>query len=322
MTDVLGAAKGLAQAAMYECIFVSTVIPAAIPMNPIVYQAQGDPKKIWDAAEGWKETIDELTKAKEQIETLTRGVQQTAWEGDDRTAFEQRTQEYRQQLDAAIAMAWVVAIALWILAVMIAVFIYLMFIVITLLAIFAAAICIAAGSIIGAPAAVELEAQANQFATMAYRVISMGSKVLTITFGTTAGIFGLACAGNIAWQWGHGNDDVFKTFGQATLNGLDDMLKGTLNFLEQKFTAKFMGEGQAGKWTGIPQSSRVAPLTGLERGVTGLGAVDTANGGPVLVAGGEKLAGAVGIKGGEYGSGEDGEPDPGRNYVDKTQPHR
>ncbi|GAA4234968.1 hypothetical protein GCM10022254_41130 [Actinomadura meridiana] len=322
MSGPLAACKGLAEASMYECIFASIVIPAAIPMNQIVYQAQGDPQKIWDAADGWKETIDELQKAKDELDSLTHGVQQMAWQGDDRTAFEKRIKEYGQQLDAAIAMAWAVAISLWILAVMIGVFIFLMFVIVSLLAIFAAAISIAAGSIIGAPAALEMEAQANQFASMAYRILSMGSKVLTITFGATAGIYSLALAGNMAWQWGHGNDDVGRTFGQATVNGLDDMIKGTLGYLEQKFTGRLMGEVPVGTWTGIPQASRIAPLTGLERGATGLGAVDTRNGGPVLVSGGEKLAGAFGLKGGEYGSGENGEPDPGRKYVDDTQPTR
>ncbi|MGH3243904.1 MAG: hypothetical protein ACRDNL_26225 [Spirillospora sp.] len=322
MSNPLGAASGLAQAAMYECIFASIVIPAAIPMNQIVYQAQGDPQKIWDAADGWKDTIDELQKAKEELDSLTRGVQQMAWDGDDRTAFEQRVREYGQQLDAAIAMAWAVAISLWILAVMIGVFIFLMFVVVSILAIFAAAISIAAGTIVGAPAALQLEAEANQFAGMAYRILSMGSKVLTITFTATAAIYGAALAGNMGWQWSHGNDDVLKTFGQATVNGLDDMLKGTLGFLEQKFTGRLMGQAPVGRWTGIPQTSRITPLTGVERGAVGLGAVDTANGGPVLVSGGERVAGLFGLKGDEYGSGENGEPDPGRRYVDDTQPNR
>ncbi|MEU8123205.1 hypothetical protein AB0C21_31215 [Spirillospora sp. NPDC049024] len=322
MTDTLGAAKGLAEAAMYECIFASVVIPAAIPMNQIVYQAQGDPKKIWDAADGWKETIDELTKAKDEIESLTRGVQESAWEGDDRTAFEKRMKEYVQQLDGTIAMAWVAAISLWILAVMIAVFIYLMFVIVSLLAIFAAAICVAAGTVIGAPAALELEAEANQFASMAYKVLSIGSKVLTVTFGSTAVIYGGAVAGNVGWQMAHGNEGVVTEMRKATVNGLDDMLKGSLAYLEQKLTGKYMGEVPVGRWTGVPQASRVAPLSGSERAVSGLGAVDTRNGGPVLEQGGEKLAGLFGLKGGEYGSGEDGEKDPGLEYVDKTQPHR
>jgi hypothetical protein len=321
MSEVLSAAKGLAEAAMYESIFVSVVIPAAIPINQIVYGAQGDPQKIWDAADGWKETIDELEKAKDEITSLTRGVQESAWEGDDRTAFEERMDEYVQQLNGAIGMAWTVAIALWILAVLIAVFIYLMFLIVTLLGIFAAAISIAAGSIIGAPAAVELEAEANEFAAMAFETLSIGQNVLELTFGTTAGIFASALGLNAAWQWGHGNDDVGGDMKQAFVHSLDDQLKGTLAYVEQKFTGKAMGEVPVAKWTGLPQASRLAPMTGLERGATGLGAVDTANGGPTLEQGGEKLAGLFGVKGDDYGSGENGEPDPGRKYVDETQPH-
>ena len=322
MTDTLGAAKGLAEAAMYESIWVATVIPAAIPIVPIVYQAQGDPKKIWDAADGWKETIDQLEKAKSTAEDLTRDVQESAWEGDDRTAYEQRMHEYVQQLGDAIVMASAVAIALWTLAVMIAVFIYLMFLIVTLLAIFATAIVIAAGTIVGAPAAIELEAEANQFASMALQVLSIGSKVLTITFGSTAGIFAGFLVGNIGFQWAHGNHDALGDLVQASMNGRDDMLKGTLSYVEQRLTTHFMGGVPTGRWTGMPYANRIAPMTGIERGATGLGEVDTRNGSPVLEQGGEKLAGLVGLKGNEYGSGDPGEPDPGRKYVDETQPHR
>ncbi|MFD0691561.1 hypothetical protein [Actinomadura fibrosa] len=322
MTDVLGAAKGLAEASMYECIWVSIVIPAAIPINQIVYQAQGDPKKIWDAADGWKETIDQLEKAQREVERLTRSVQESVWEGDDRTAYEKHMREYVQQLDGALAMAWAVAIALWVLAVMIAVFIYLMFLVVSLLAVFATAIVIVAGTIVGAPAALELEAEANQFATMAFQVLSIGSKALTVTFGSTALIFGGFLVGNLVQQGVHGNDRWWGDMKQATLNGLDDMMKGTLSYLEQRFTGRAMGSVPAGNWTGIPQASRMAPLSGIEQGALGLGAVDTRSGGPVLAQGGESLAGLIGLQGDDYGSGEPGGPDPGRKYVEKTQPQR
>lgn len=312
----LDAAEGLAKAAFFESLWVAVVIPAAIPIIPIAYQAQGNPGKLWRAADGWKEMVDKLEKAQEKIEELTRRVGKSEWAGDDRDAFEAKMDEYSAQLDFAIVMAWSVLIALYVLAVIIAVFIYMMFIIMTLLAIFATAICIAAGTIVGAPAALQLEAQANQFASMAYRVLNIGATVIEKVSAATAVVWGVFLGTNVLGQLFKGNSDVFATFGKATLNGVDDMLKGALAYLLTKRTAGVFGANPATRW-GVPLSSRVAPLTVAEKLAAGLGTADTLNGGNVL---GIPFSGW----GNSYGSEDkdgDGKAD-GKEYVDETQPHR
>ncbi|WP_433229358.1 hypothetical protein [Actinomadura formosensis] len=308
--EALDAAEGLAKAAFFESLWVSVVIPAAIPIVPIVYQAQGNPGKLWRAADGWKDMVDQLEKAQQKIEELTRRVSTSAWEGDDRTAFDGKMDDYSDQLDFSIVMAWSVIVALYILAVLIGVFIYLMFIIMTLLAIFATAICIAAGTIVGAPAALELEAQANQFASMAYKVLNVSSTIIEKISVGAAAVWGVFLGTNMVGQLFNGNSEVFATFGKATMNGADDMLKGALAYLLTKRTSEVFGANPA-TGLGVPLTSRVAPLTVPEKLAATLGTADTLNGGNILATPWANW-------GDSYGS----EDDAGKKYVDKTQPHR
>ncbi|MFC4912848.1 hypothetical protein [Actinomadura gamaensis] len=318
MSSPLDACADLSKAAFYESIWVATIIPAAIPIVPLAYQGQGDPAKLWDAADGWKATIDELEKAKQKIDELARRVPEDRWHGDDRKAFEDRMRDYKDQIDADIMVAWTVAVALWILAVLIGVFIYIMFVTITLLTIFATAIVVAAGTIVGAPAALELEAEANQFAAMGHRIVSVGSQVITRVSQATAIIWGAMLTADIGRQLFNGNTGVGETFFVSVKNGMDDQLKGAAAFLQQKAFASLMEFGGAGtSFFGNPLYSRVGSRTALEGIGSLLGADDSygKDGGAVHVS---KYLGNMG---GQYGT-EDGDPSEGQKYVDKTTPHR
>ncbi|XVQ10510.1 hypothetical protein ACQP1W_49750 [Spirillospora sp. CA-255316] len=330
MGNALGPAENLARAATIEAMVAAVIIPAAIPIVPITYLAQGNPQQLWDAADGWKETIDELEKAQAKIEELyQRRLSEEEWKGDDRTAFEAKMKELVNQLDAAIVMAWCAAVSLWVLAVLVAAFIYMMFIMCSILAIFAACIAIAASTVVGAPAALQMEAQANQFAAMFHRVLSIGSETLRNIFHATAAIFGAFMAGNTVGQAVKGNDDLGATWKQSILNSVDDMALGTLAYGEQKLTAKFMGETavfKSGPWwkpaLGLPSASRVAPVTAMEANVGAKALLDTSEGGPSLHKRVNDLVDWM--RGGQqYGSDEDakpGEKQPGVRYVDKTHP--
>ena len=218
--------------------------------------------------------------------------------------------DYSDQIGFAIAMAWTVSTALYVLAVLIGIFIYTIFVIVTLLTILATAICIAAGTIVGAPAALELEAQANQFAAMAHRVLSVLSTVVEKVSVGVAILWGVLLGTNATGQFFNGNPDVMATLGKATLNGADDMLKGALAYLLTKRTAEVFGKSPVSP-LGVPLTSRVGALTTPEKLAAGLGSADTLNGSNVLATPWENT-------GKSYGS----EDDAGRKYVDETQPHR
>ncbi|GLZ07398.1 hypothetical protein Acsp03_48640 [Actinomadura sp. NBRC 104412] len=312
MGNPLDITSGLAQAAWFESLYAAMIIPAAIPIVPIVMQAQGDAGKLWSGADGWKATIDQLEQAQRKIEELTRRVDPSHWKGDDRTAFEGTMDDYSDQLDFAIVMAWSVTVALYILAVIIGVFIYLMFVITTLLAIFATGIAIAAATVVGTPVAAQLMAQANQFASVCYRVLSTGSSIITqISRGTTY-VWGAFLGTNVLGQRFNGNAQVWATFGQATMNGADDMLKGAVNYLLVKRTSEVFGANPTTR-LGTPLTSRIAPLTFGEKLAATLGTADALNGSPVLGS-------FFSDWGNSYGTDEDGNPAPGHKYVDDTQP--
>jgi uncharacterized membrane protein len=321
MGGSMGAFAGLAEAAYIESMAAAAIIPAAWPVVAIIYEGQSDPQQIWDGADGWKETVDELEKAQRKIEELTSRLSEDEWKGDDRDAFEERTHDYVNQLDFAIVTAWAVTVTLYVIAVMIAIFIGLMFVVASLLAIFAMAIAIALATVVGAPEAAALEADATMFANGCRTTLQVASDVLKFTFWGASGVLGGFLAGDMIGQSRKGNKDSFMNLGQATLNGADDMLKGTMQYLEQKLTAKAMqGKGNTilgrdsafGRNFGdIPEPSRLP----IQKGAGSKGLADVFNGGPI---------GTGWIPSDSYGS-EDGDkngrPD-GEEYVGKTQPHR
>jgi putative Mn2+ efflux pump MntP len=310
----LSAMSGLAQASYIEATVAAVVIPAVWPIVAICYEGQSDPGQIWKAADGWRETIDELEKAQAKIEELSRRVPEDLWKGDDRTAFEGKMHDYVNQIDFAIVMAWAVAISLYVLAVMITAFIILMFVITGILAIFAAAICLAAGTIVGAPAALEMEVEANEFALGCLEVLDTASTVLTYACQGAAAVLTAFLGVDMVGQFFKGNKAVLANLGQATMNGSDEMLKGTLNYLEQKATAKLMtGEGITFRGTtyNLPEGARLP----AKKGAASKGLIDVFTGGPTL----SSL-----IPGQSYGtedSDDNGRPD-GDDYVDRTQPHR
>jgi ABC-type multidrug transport system fused ATPase/permease subunit len=308
----LSAMSGFAQAAYIEATAAALVIPAVWPIVAIVYEAQSDPGQIWKAADGWREMRDELHKAQQKIEELSRRVGEDKWAGDDRTAFEQRMHDYVNQIDFAMALAWTVEAILYLLAVLITAFIILFFVITTLLAIFAAAICIAAGTVVGAPEAAGMESEATAFAEGCISVLESAGKMLTFTFWGTSGVLSALLGVDMVGQSAKGNKDAFANLAQATLNGADVMLAGTLNYLQQKATGKLL-KGEDNKILGksipdIPESARF-PIQG---GEATKGLFDIFGGGATFTT--EKSYGTE-------DSNHNGKSD-GNDYVDQTQPHR
>lgn len=312
-SDSLTPMKPLAMAALFEATGAAIVIPNAWPLVSVIYEGQGDPAKLWKGGDGWKETIDELESTQRKIEELVRGLTEQQWKGQDRTAFNDRMHDYVNQLDYAILMAWAVAVTLWILSVVIAIFIVLMWVMATILAILATAIIVAYATVVGAPAGADLQAQANVLAGQFYSVLKTMAEYLQYFFWACAGVLTGFLAIDVAGQSLKGNKEAASNLKQATANGLDDMIKGTLQYLEQKLTAKLI-KGKVDVFgknlLKVPQGLR--PIIGQRVGTKGV--IDTINSSPVFTDS---------VPTDEYGTEDsDGDARPdGREYVDETHPH-
>lgn len=256
----LGAISGLAEAAYVESMAAAFIIPAAWPSVAIIYEGQSNPEEIKKAADGWKDAIDQLQKAQNKIDELKQRLTDQQWEGDDRTEFENKANDYVNQIDFAIALAWTVVTVLFILMILIIIFIIVMFVIASILAILAAAIALAAGTIFGAPAALEIEAEATEFCEMCQQVLEISGKVIQFTCWGAAGVLTVMLGVDMVGQQVKGNSNAITNLGQATINGLDDMAIGTLQFLEQKLTSKVIAGG-----------AEVPKIPGLNR-IPGLGA--------------------------------------------------
>ncbi|TNY36650.1 hypothetical protein [Thermomonospora catenispora] len=334
--NALSACSGLAQAAMFEALWVAVVIPAAIPIIPLTFQSQGDPATVWEGAGGWKDMIAELEQSQDKIDEYrhTR-LSRERWDGKDRDAFDGKMENFQDQIGWSIAVAWVVTACLYVLAVMVGIFIYMLFLIMTLLAIFATAIVIAAGTVVGAPAALELEATANQFAHMAYTVLNVSAKAIELTSRGVAVLWGGMLAANAIGQWTQGNNRVAATYGNAFVRGLDDTLKGSLAWLNQWAYGKMFGSPATNWWGKPTEGARTAGWSNLERIFGGLGGIDV---GGNVVGGWEGSAptqltdrmidwGAkkVGLDTGyagddEEGTGPNDKRSPAEKYVERTQP--
>jgi hypothetical protein len=258
----LGAFSGLAQAAYVESMAAAFIIPAAWPSVAIIYEGQSDPGAIMDAAEGWKANIDQLQQAQNKIDELKGRLSNQEWEGDDRTEFENKAHDYLNQLDFAIALAWVVVAVLYTLAILICIFIVLMFVIASILAILAAAIALAAGTIFGAPAALEMEAEATEFCQGCQKVLDISSKVIQYTCWAAGGVLTVMLGVDVGGQMFNGNPHALTNLGQATINGRDAMFKGTLQYFEQKLSSNLMRGG-----VDVPRIPGVNRIPGLAAGM-------------------------------------------------------
>ncbi|MBA9003167.1 hypothetical protein [Thermomonospora cellulosilytica] len=328
--NALSPCQGFAQAAMFEALWVAAIIPAAIPIIPLTFKAQGDPAKVWDGADGWKDMIAELEQSQDRIDEYrhTR-LGRDRWNGKDRNAFDGKMENYQDQI------GWSIAGCLYVLAVMVGIFIYMLFLIMTLLAIFATAIVIAAGTVVGAPAALQLEATANQFANMAYTVLNVSATAIEWTSRGIAAIWGAMLVTNAAGQATQGNNRVLATFGNAFVRGIDDTLKGSLAWLNQWAYGK-MFKTPATNWWGRPtEAARAGGWTNLERIFAGLGGADVAANAtglldgsaptqitdPLIDWGARKVGLDTGYAGDdEQGNGPNDKRSNAEKYVDRTQP--
>lgn len=289
----LSAFAGLAEAAYVETMAAAVVIPAAWPIVSIMYEGQSDPQAIIDAADGWKADIDQLQSAQNKIVELKGRLSEQAWEGDDRDEFEKKAHDYIDQLDLAIALAWVVVAVLYALAILISIFIMLMFVIAGILAIFAAAIAIAAGTIVGAPVALEMEAEVTAFCLDCQRILDTAGMVIQRTAWAAGGVLSAMLGVDIGGQMFTGNPHALTDLGQATVNGLGALANGTLQYMEQKVTSKMIvGKVEVPRIPGVNRIPRMAAETEHElpkalqpffRTVFGAkGTIDVFTGGPSI----------------------------------------
>lgn len=309
----LSAFTTLAQVAYVEATLAAIVIPAAWPIVPIIYQGQSDPGQIWLAADGWRETSDQLNQAQQRMDELTRHLSADDWTGDDRTAFDDMVAAYRADIGQAMMLAGFVAYFLYFIAIAIIIFILLMFVIANLLTIFAAAIIIAAATVVGAAGAASMEEMANSFATTCYEILNGASEVLSGICKGAAVVMALLLGDEILSELFDGDSQAAVDLMQATLNGSGTIISGTLNFLEQKFTANTM-EGKPSNILGF----NVIPAPGLDgqKFAVFKGLEDVLDKSPLFSGMLPNMT-----TGGTGDANKNHKPD-GNEYVDRTQPHR
>jgi hypothetical protein len=302
--------KTTAQVAYYVSSGSAMLIPNAWPAVSIIYEGQGDPDQILHAAQDWWKVNDKLGEVMRLSQELRASLDQTAWSGDDRQAYDEKLADYESQCMWSGMHAAAISMSLFGVMAMLMLFIAMMAVVAAILfalALYVIAMYVASFFTAGASAAAA-QAKANIIAGKCYAflktVATMFETIMRVAAAVLTGLFtlGVGVLGNVA----SGNWTALADLGQGTINSIDDVIAGSLGKVEQSLTSGLMkgrlGGQQLFKWTiptqSIPRNLRpwVAPISGVK------GGGDTAVGDPML----SSLI---------YGQRE-----YGNEYVDKTHP--
>lgn len=285
-----------AKLAYYEASAAACVIPNAWSMVAIIYGAQSNPGQLWDAADDWYEVKERLVEADKEVTAQLRTLTEQDWSGKDRDAFEKQLQDYQYQIRISYSFAVTVHVVLKVMALLISMFIVMMWAFATILAVYAAVIlslmimCLVPVLNAWASSALaSVRAQATVVAGKLYMVLKGAERGLSMAGNACAGVLGAGMAVDVVGQTLTGNTHAYGDFIEATVNSADDVIKGRLALLEQKFTAQLMG-GKGiggfgiGRWklptTNIPKDLR--PYLSPQFGIKGL--ADVIAGGPTFTS--------------------------------------
>jgi len=233
----------LAREALIAASIAAPLIPAAWPCVAIIYAHQCDPGALYDVGQEWFDLADELSAAYDAVEQTAGQLPADQWSGLDRDAFDQKRAEYQSQLMGAMLYALVVGGALVAVATLLFAFILIMTAVANLLALEAALIAATLAGIVTAPAAAALEAEANAFAAEMAMFLGECAAGVALLSQLAALAVGGGIAVDVAQQYLSGDKEAFTGLRQATKDGADNIIWGSLSRLERDITAIAIGGG-------------------------------------------------------------------------------
>ncbi|TNY35854.1 hypothetical protein [Thermomonospora catenispora] len=199
--------------AQLETDVAQFILPPAVMIGFQFRLAKGNPLTLESAAQKWDKASTEIGKTVEQLRGSLRAVPATAWDADDRRAYETKVDELCSQLTIMQVFCKIISIALLVLA----------------WALFAFAIfAVAIGTFLAGLAAVAVAALAGVFTAPVYaKCLAIAGTCLTITYVATgilaaaaqlaAGVFQGGTMVNAALQHFKGNEAALGDFAQAQL---------------------------------------------------------------------------------------------------------
>lgn len=167
--------------AQLETDVAQFILPPAVMIGFQFRLAKGKPLNLEKAAEKWDKASTELGKTVDQLRSSAQAVPATAWDADDRRAYQTKVDELCSQLTIMQVFCKIISIALLVLA----------------WALFAFALfAVAIGTFLAGLAAVAIAALAGVFTAPVYaKCLALAGTCLTITY-VASGI--LASAAHLA----------------------------------------------------------------------------------------------------------------------------
>jgi hypothetical protein len=213
--SALGTADSMMTIAQQETGVSMYVLPPAMWINYQFKLAKGNPVNIDKAGQAWRDTAQRLQQLGVELRQAVAAIPRDDWSADDRTAYEQKVEEFCAQLEVMYAFCLAVGIALTAFAYALVVY-----------AVFA----VAMGTFIGALAAVAAAAMVSIVGEPVYaECLAIAATCLEVTMGATAILAGAATGVAAVFQGGaalsalvesvKGNDAALGDFVQAQATG-------------------------------------------------------------------------------------------------------
>jgi hypothetical protein len=211
----LAAADTMMTVAESEAFAAGLVLQPAMMVNFQFKLSTGSPANIDKAGQAWRDVAQQLQQIGLELRQAVARVSRDAWSADDRTAYEQKVEQFCAQLNVMHAFCMAVGVALTAFAY--ALFSYAVF-------------AVGMGGFLGALAAVAAAALASVFGAELYPACeAIAATCLTITTAATAILAAAAQLAAVAFQGGallsavtehfRGNDAALGDFVQAEATG-------------------------------------------------------------------------------------------------------
>jgi hypothetical protein len=213
MSNAFSSASTLCDVAQTICQ-ASFVIPEAEACAGEIANGQADAGAIEDAANAWRDASKQMKQAHDDLSNIVSNIPDSEWKATSRELYEQKAQQYLQQLETSSTAAEVAGDILTGVAAAFLTFAVFAMAIATEIGIDAVAVAAADATIIGAPEA-EAEAAADGAAMLA--ALQGANEVLTVALTTAAGVFGAGTAVDAGFQVAQGDTSAVGDFGQAVL---------------------------------------------------------------------------------------------------------
>jgi hypothetical protein len=231
----------MAQVAWGGMLAASFAFPAAIPLVPKAFLAQTDTQAMGQACVALFRSGNFGGKAAEEVRNQLDRIDDDIWKGDDKDAFEGKSQQYISRIGLSTMICFVTGMFTIIVTFMIFVLITVLFAFAAILLVLSIAFWIAMGLLPWSLGwGLQVEMWGNRLASMCNTFVKAYEPPLKIIQNVSAGhVAALTALGAGMQVFLGGGLQTLTDVGQALVSGLDDAARGYIQRFENQMTGTY-----------------------------------------------------------------------------------